>query len=105
MLSMAIVVAVVSRPPTRCGEAVEFSVKLEENGFVRLDGSTRPPAWTYFRIRAWGSLANAAERLDVGDEVLIIGRLGPYRYTSRTGERRWALDVTTVELLRRRQAA
>ena len=60
---------------------------------------------TWFRVTAWGKLAETLDRLTAdgylakGRQVFVSGRLESSEYTSQSGEQRTSLDITADDVL------
>lgn len=94
--------APVERAKTRDGAAVvSFAVAQTVSVPDSKTGqwTPKPPQW--FQVSCFGSLAERARaHLQKGDHVLVLGELRSQTYTTKTGERRTAVEISASDVLR-----
>lgn len=79
---------------TPAGKAVA-NFTIAENHRTKQGDAYVDDGATFYRIAAWGSLAeNAAESLHKGDRVTVTGQFRTREYTTRDGVQGRSLDIT-----------
>jgi len=83
---------------TPAGQSVATFSVASNRRYKGSDGEARDET-TWFRVTVWDKLAEICnEHLSKGQQVYVEGRVKVSEYTDRSGEKRFALEVTASEI-------
>lgn len=96
------IVGNLTRPPelrfTQSGKAVA-NLGVACNRLVSRPGEERKEETSFFNVTAWDSLGqNVADALNVGDRVVVTGRLQQRSWETDEGDKRSTVEITAEEI-------
>jgi len=94
-------------PETRYTQGGRMNVSFSIASTRRYNdaGGTQQEKTTWFRVTAWGKLAETMDKLAQdgylakGRSVLVSGRIDSSEYTGQDGQQRFSLDITADDIV------